>query len=190
MPQQLGGQEHPLQSRDPVEEEYQHWWSENKPSFNPATHDVVVHRFTRGGKKKIRWECKPKPEPSPEELAELQLQLQEEKKERRRFEIPLREPTLSERQELAAKAYEFCKKDRERLDRVKHMHESRTTEERERTHQEFERSMAILLEHSRRERLTPLEIRRGRATSSGPVNVEDFERTEQYIASTSSRKIM
>ncbi|KAL0572551.1 hypothetical protein V5O48_009408 [Marasmius crinis-equi] len=184
MPQPLETQERVPQSKDTVEEEYQRWCSENKPTFDPATHELVVHRFMRGDKRRIRWECTPKPEPSPEEIAKMETQLQAEKKERRRFEIPLREPTLSERQKSAAEAHEFCKKDRERLERVKRMHENHSMEERER---EYERSMAILMEHLRRERLTPRELR---CESAAPlsVNVRDFESAERYLASMSSRR--
>ncbi|KAL0565387.1 hypothetical protein V5O48_016639 [Marasmius crinis-equi] len=130
--------------------EYDCWYEENKYLIRSSVHDLVVHRFTKGNRRKIRWEFKPKPELSPEDKAELEVKLQREKRERRSREIPLPKPTLAEEQQSAAEAHEYSKKARARLDRVRRMEQSSSAADVERSHQEYERTISALLEHSRR----------------------------------------
>ncbi|KAL0562983.1 hypothetical protein V5O48_019096, partial [Marasmius crinis-equi] len=79
-PQHQPEQDHPLRLGNLSDSGFEVLCDQNKPP-----QDVVVHRFMRGNRRRVRWELKAKPQPSPEEQAELELQNQREKRERRRF---------------------------------------------------------------------------------------------------------
>ncbi|KAL0567470.1 hypothetical protein V5O48_014523 [Marasmius crinis-equi] len=65
-----------------TEAEMEIWYHQNNLPRKLSTHDVIVHRFTKGGRNRICWEYKPKPPPTPEETAELDHKLAQEKRER------------------------------------------------------------------------------------------------------------